>query len=131
MKHLIQSCKGKDNCLEHCPCDCHKKQFCDCYDHDFRAAVRKLAQIMDMQPINDSIRTTASMYVKTANEIDQHRYTKNLEERLEHAELHGGIVQALAERERCLAIIEQYLKHSTHNPEDTCLENIIQEIKNV
>lgn len=73
MKHLIQSCKGKDNCLEYCPCDCHKKQ----------------------------------------------------------SELYGGIVQALAERERCLTIIEQYLKHSTHNPEDTCLENIIQEIKNV
>ena len=25
MKCLIQSCRGKDNCLEHCPCDCHKK----------------------------------------------------------------------------------------------------------
>jgi len=24
MKHLIQSCKGVDNCLEYCPCDCHK-----------------------------------------------------------------------------------------------------------
>lgn len=23
---LIQSCKGKDNCLEHCPCDCHIPQ---------------------------------------------------------------------------------------------------------
>lgn len=23
MKHLIQSCKGVGNCLEHCPCDCH------------------------------------------------------------------------------------------------------------
>ncbi len=23
MKCLITSCKGKDNCLQHCPCDCH------------------------------------------------------------------------------------------------------------
>lgn len=61
--------------------------FCDCHDHDFRVAVRKLAQIMDMQPINDLVRTTASMYVKTANEIDQYRYVKSLEERLAQAEL--------------------------------------------
>jgi hypothetical protein len=62
---------------------------------------------MDMQPINDSIKTTASMYVKTANEIDQQRYMKNLEERLEHERLHGGVTQALAERERILGIIDE------------------------
>ncbi len=35
MKCPIQSCKGKIGCLEHCPCDCHKKQFCDYKTHHF------------------------------------------------------------------------------------------------
>ena len=82
MNCKIESCKGKDSCLEHCPCDCHKKQFCDCYEHDFRSAVRKLAEIVDMQVINDSTKTTASMYVNTAHEINKERYIKSLEEQL-------------------------------------------------
>jgi hypothetical protein len=93
-KCLIQSCKGKDSCLEHCPCDCHRKQFCDCYDHDFRRAVCKLAEIMDKQQINDSIRTTATMYVKTANEIDVSKYIRHLEEYIRHLEEEGRAVRA-------------------------------------
>ncbi len=37
----------------------------------------------------------------------------------------------LAERERCIEIVKQYLKHSSHNTNDTCLENIIQEIESI
>lgn len=50
---------------------------------------------------------------------------------IDHLRLEYGIVQALAERERVLGIIESYEKHSTHNPEDKCLEQIINEIKNI
>ena len=53
------------------------------------------------------------------------------EKEIEHAELKCGIVQALAERERILGIIEPYKNHSSHNPNDTCLEEIIKEIENV
>ena len=52
-------------------------------------------------------------------------------ELVEKEALGSGITQALAERQRCIGIIEAYLKHSSHNPYDTCLENIIKEIKNV
>lgn len=55
-------------------------QFCDCYDHDFRKAVVKLVEIVGNQPINDSIKNTARMYVKTAHEIDIQRYIKKLEQ---------------------------------------------------
>lgn len=127
-KCLIQSCKGKNNCLQHCPCDCHK-QFCDCYEHDFRMAVIKLAQIVDKQHINDSIKTTASMYLKAEQDINVQKYIRHLENQIDQAKLSGGITQALAERERIFGIIEPYLKHSSHNPYDKCLDEIIKEIK--
>ena len=81
------------------------KQFCDCYDHDFRTAVRKLAQIVDMQPINDSIKTTASMYLKTEQDINVQKYIKHLEDELTRALLAGekkgaeGVRESLAEIE--------------------------------
>ena len=59
-------------------------QFCDCYDHDFRLAVRKLAQILNMQPPNDSIKATASMYLNTAHDIDRQKHMRYLEERIEN-----------------------------------------------
>lgn len=108
MKCLIQGCKGKIGCLEHCPCDCHKKQFCDCYEHDFRMAVRKLAQVVDMQPINDSIKTTASMYLKTEQDINVQKYIRHLEDTIDQAKLSSGVTQALAERQRILGIIDEY-----------------------
>lgn len=63
-----------------------KKQFCDCYDHDFRTAVRRLAQICDTHIINDDTRTTASMYVQKSQEIDLQRYIKHLESEISSAE---------------------------------------------
>ena len=52
-----------------------------------------------------------------------------MKEEIEHAELRGGIIQALAERQRILGIIESYKSHSSHNPEDKCLEEIVREIE--
>lgn len=86
MRCLIQSCKGKKDCLEHCPCDCHKKQFCDCYDHDLRAAIRKLAQIVNMNHINEPIRETATMYLRLEYETSVQKYIKNLEEKIHQLE---------------------------------------------
>lgn len=34
-------------------------------------------------------------------------------------------------KEKCIEIVKQYLNHSSHNPYDTCLEEIIKEIKNI
>lgn len=84
------------------------KQFCDCYDHDYRAAIRKLAQIVDMQHINDSIKETATMYLKTDHEINVQKYIRHLEEQIDHAKLSGGVIQALAERQRILGILIAY-----------------------
>ena len=61
-----------------------KQFFCNCYDHDFRLAVRKLAQILDMQPPNDLIKATASMYLNTAHDIDRQKHMRYLEERIEN-----------------------------------------------
>ena len=49
----------------------------------------------------------------------------------EQAELRAGIVQALAERERVIGIIEQYNGHSSHNPYDKCLDEVLKEIQKV
>lgn len=78
------------------------KQFCDCYDHDFRRAVVKLAEITDKQIINDSIKTTASMYLKTAQEIDQQRFIRHLKERLYCADCKtpfGSLCEKCSEKE--------------------------------
>jgi flagellar biosynthesis regulator FlbT len=54
------------------------KEFCDCYEHDFRKAVIKLSQIIDMQPINDSLKATASMYIQEQQQIDKNNYVESL-----------------------------------------------------
>ncbi len=110
-KHLVPHKMGdhSDDFTDTRPCDCHKTEgeinkekkkqgdcnicgeetelyckSCEDKEEDFRAAVRKLAQIMDMQPINDSIKATASMYVKTAQDIDRQKHMNHLEERIEN-----------------------------------------------
>lgn len=63
------------------------KQFCDCYDHDFRRALVRMETYISTQailtePLVDAVR----MYVHQARDIDAQKYIRHLEETIRDLE---------------------------------------------
>ena len=96
-----------------------EKQFCDCYDHDFRRALVQMEKLLSLQPITEQSIDTARMYVIHAHEINTQKRMRHLEETIKAMEAHGNARYeegVKAERERMAVWAKEHSKFADAQP---------------